>query len=296
MLRRLPIFLLTCILTFAGVNKLARFPHHESLDFYFEDDFRTLDTLQGHYSVILGNSRSLSGIHGPTLSNFSQETFLHLGYSSSDMVTAQLTLTYALRQNPDLERVIIEVSPFHFDSRRVHSHGIRNYFFQKEPSLLISQGKTWADFSNVLPKSSTLPQLKMAISSDLSRSDFSRRWDCNFKFKRNKLNWIKVIPNQRLIFEESQILALNEISSICKARGVKLIVIFAPTDTVFQDYLENYWDYKTLVESTLETDQLILDFDQGQFQEYLKDADHIGCPEKFTEEIIIPALPELRSP
>ena len=92
-----------------------------------------------------------------------------------------------------------------------------------------------------------------------------------------------------------QILALSEIFSICKAREVKLNIIFTPTDTVFQKYLKNYWDYKTVVMNTMEDDQLLLDFDNGQYQSYLKDADHIGCPKKFTEKIIIPALGQLPS-
>ena len=287
---RLIITTLVCGLIFSGVQRLALFPQMETLDFCFENDFLELETKDTPYSVILGNSRSLSAIHGPTLSNHYRETFLHLGYSSSDLVTAHLTLAYALQRNPSLLRVIIEISPFHFDTRRVHSHGIRHYFFQKEPLLLIDHGKSWKDLSDVFPKSSTFGQLKAFVVERDKRSDYSTRWDCESQFHRNESNWAKAFDNRDLQFGTEQIIALRGIQSICTKLQIPLTVIFTPTDTLFQQYFRNYRDYKMVVNRNIDTTTSILDFDKGQFLDHLMDSDHIGCPERFTAEILVPNL------
>ena len=284
------ISLIICGLTMLGVQNLACFPQMESLDYCFENEFSKLDEHQFSYSVILGNSRSLSAVHGPTLSRHYSETFLHLGYSSSDMLTAHLTLAYALKRNPAIKRVLIEVSPFHFDSRRVSSHKIRHYFFQREPSLLIDHGRAPADFSNLFPKSSTFTQLKSVIQGRNEKSDYSKRWECAPQFQRNESNWKKVFEKKELQFETEQVNALKSIQSICCRRQIPLTVIFAPTDTVFQQYFDNYEKYKAMVKRSVREETVILDFDKALHTKYLMDPDHVGCPEKFTSEAVLPNL------
>ena len=290
MRRRVVITIVTCGLILAGVQRLALFPQMDSLDFCFENDFLDLETGDSPYSLILGNSRSLSALHGPTLSHHYRENFLHLGYSSSDLVTAHLTLAYALKQNPSLVRVVVEISPFHFDSRRVNSPGIRHYFFQKEPFLLIDHGKSLNDLSDIFPKSSTFGQLKGTFVKREKRSDYSTRWDCNSHFQRNESNWAKAFDDRHLQFETEQIQALRGIQSICTKLEIPLAVIFAPTDTLFQRYFENYWEYQTVVKRNIDDATTVLDFDNGQYLDHLMDADHIGCPERFTTEVVLPNL------
>ena len=294
-MRRIATITLVTALIFIGIQIIAQFPHQKSLDFCFESDFQSIETTDKEYSIVLGNSRSLDAIHSPSLSEFFEQQTMHLGYSSSDLITAELTLQFALKRNPKLKRVFIEISPFHFDSRRVHSHGIRHYFFQKEPILLLNHGESWTDFSTLFPRSSTIPQLKSYFSNATApKSDFSKRWNCNEPgFKRETENWNENFKDRKLRFEEPQKRALLQIFETCDEKNISPVIIFCPTDTMFQSFLFNYFDYKEVTLSIVGNKRQVIDLDDGTYQDYLKNPDHIACPQAFTQEVIIPAIVEM---
>lgn len=272
-------------------TKLSTFPHEESLNFCFEKDFKELSLVEGPYTIILGNSRSLSSLHAGSLSTLYNQPVLHLGYSSSNLETAALTLDYALRTCEKIERVLIEVSPFHFDSRRVHAHGIRHYMLQRNPSLLFTHGNSWKDWSNAFPSTSTLPRMKSILKPSGQLSDYSKRWNCeDSTFQKNERKWLEAFPDRHLRFESRQQSALMRINSECRKRDITLTVFFTPTDTAFRAFFNNYGEYKDVVRELLGIRAEIIDTDNGNFQNFLQNPDHVACPEVFTENILVPLL------
>jgi len=286
------LFALTCaLLIFAFNTQIATFPHEKTLDFCFENDFKKLSTVDSPYGIILGNSRSLSSLHAKSLSTFLKHPVLHLGYSSSNLETAALTLDFALSTCDKIERVFIEVSPFHFDSRRVHAHRIRHYMLQRKPALLITHGHSWRDWSNAFPNFSTLPGIKAFLLPKRQLSDYSKRWNCKSSaFQKNEKKWLEAFPDRKLCFERRQQSALSRIKSVCRKRNIELIVFYSPTDTSFQSFFKNYQEYKAIVASIIGNSAQIVDTDNGKFQRFLQNPDHIACPETFTQDIVIPLL------
>lgn len=272
-------------------TKLSTFPHEESLNFCFEKDFEELGSVDSSYNIILGNSRSLSSLHAKSLSSFYKQPFLHLGYSSSNLETAALTLDFALRTCDRIERVFIEVSPFHFDSRRVHAHGIRHFMLQRNPSLLLTHGNSWRDWSNAFPNTSTLSRVKSILMPSGQLSDYTKRWSCDSSiFQKDEQQWLEAFPDRLLLFEPRQQSALIRIESECRKRDIPLTVFFTPTDTAFQAFFNNYGKYKDVVRELLGNQAEIIDTDNGNFQNFLQNPDHVACPGVFTENILIPLL------
>ena len=283
--------LISIVLIFWANTKLATFPHEDSLNFCFERDFEELSVVDSSYSIILGNSRSLSSLHAGSLSTLFKQPVLHLGYSSSNLETAALTLDFALRACNKIERVLIEVSPFHFDSRRVHAHGIRHYMLQRNPSLLFTHGNSWRDWSNAFPNTSTLPGMKSLLVPSGQLSDYSKRWNCEGStFQKNEPKWLEAFPDRYLRFESRQQSALIRIESECRKRQIELTVFFTPTDSAFQGFFNNYGEYKGVVKELIGNRAEIIDTDNGNFQNFLQNPDHVACPEIFTESILIPLL------
>lgn len=262
---------------------------------FHAQEFEKLETTK-HCDIVLGNSRSLSAIEASALADFSKHPTLHLGYSSSDVLTQLTIFKYALSRQKRIHKIFIEVSPFHFDGRRVNTHQVVSTLIRRSPRLIFENSLFQLNFiREIFPCSNSLSRLKNAFEI-LPYDDYSSRNDCIStkppQFTLDEVSFNRVFDNGKLNFDSDAKHDFIEILSTANQRNIELIIIFTPCAASFAKRFDNYESYKKLVTSLTQkySNTKIIDLDIPENRKYLGNPDHIACPKTFTDSILIPQL------
>ena len=254
---------------------------------YFSQSFNT-DWSQDTINIVIGNSRSLSAIDCSELNNTSP--WIHMGYSSSDISTQILAVHHAEAKTSMIDTVLWEISPFSFDSRRVHRHHNFCRDLIHSYPILITHSQSAYEASGFFPNRNSLPSLRQKISPALS-GNYSERWLCDSVQSKplNQKILDKVFPDRIIQFDQDQVQHLNKEIKRLTSRGTQVIIIFTPSRSDFRSALRNYDEYKYVVNQLINKPQVI-DLDLMTNDSLFFDADHIACPTTFTRDVIRPAM------
>lgn len=265
-------------------------------DMYFVNDFRKISETE-KCNIILGNSRSLSALDVGTIESHFNTPTLHLGYSSADMLTQQTIFRHALQRIEHVEQLFLEISPFHFDNRRVSTHDIVHVLIRRNPILICSPSLIHLEFiQELFPNSETLRRIKNIFSkwpySDYSERNFCEEANSSVDIELSIEELRQVFDDKTIQFEQEAQLYLLDLLQLCRENSIKVVVLLTPSSDSFQSGLTNYEEYKVVLSSLLKTfpEVTVIDADRVENQKYLGDPDHVACPEKFTREVIIPRL------
>lgn len=263
---------------------------------YFVNDFRMISETE-ECNIILGNSRSLSALDAGALEVYCNTPTLHLGYSSSDMLTQQTILRHALQRVKHVDQLFLEISPFHFDNRRVSTHDIVHVVIRRNPILICHPELLRLEFiQELLPNSQTLRRVKN-LFSEWAYSDYSERNFCeevntpiDIELSIDELR--QVFDDKTIQFDQDAQFHLLDLLQLCRENSIEVVIVLTPSSGSFQSGLTNYDEYKVVLNGLLEAfpEVLVVDADSVENQKYLGDPDHIACPERFTREVIIPGL------
>lgn len=261
---------------------------------YYARDFQMI-LEQDECNIILGNSRSLLAIDANSLECYYHCPTLHLGYSSADMLTQLTIFRYVLYHVDRVETLILEISPFHFDNRRVSTHDIVHLLIRRNPLLILHSQLLRKEFiQNLLPSSETLRRIKNSFGNwpYYDYSEKNRCSDSEFDTHVSKEDLRQVFDDDKIQYALNAQKQFVELLEISRENDTEVIIVLSPTSDSFRSGLSNYDEYKRVLIKLLKTfpEVTVIDADRVENQKYLGDPDHIACPEKFTREVIIPRL------
>jgi hypothetical protein len=190
--------------------------------------------------ILLGSSRILNAIDPSTLSDELNLKTAHLGFTQSNMsYSYDLLKSYLHNSKHNLKYIILDISWFSFDSRRLSYKPYASYFVYKNPSLFLSylftnkKNHLKNGFLTLLRSFDRKNQheldLKLIKSKTISYDTLVKSYD----FNSNDLNFLRTFPEGKSELNEEEIESLENIISIANKNNINIVVLTTPEDEVF---------------------------------------------------------------
>lgn len=265
--------------------------------YYYNTEFEeAFNERKGQDIVLLGNSKSLSALSPELMEEQLNMEVAQLGFSSSNMSVTRLILeSYLNRAEKAPEVVCLEVSWFSFNQERTHFHRVIGDLLMEDYSL-VQYGRRY-------PKLLTIGFEKMLASCFNSESSSPKNYDERIAGMENDpsvKSYTLDMENIRTVFPDS-LAGIDEvlledfetIVTMCKNRGVELVLFTAPEDAEYAALQKDIESIKTLFkEKASEKTITYLDYSPGgdlyrkDYENWLENADHIFHRDLFTGDFI----------
>ena len=258
--------------------------------------------------MFLGSSRILNAINPTIVSDDLGLKTAQLGFTQSNMsYSYDLLKSYLYNSNYPLKYIILDISWFSFDSRRLSYKPYSSYFIYKNPSLFLSY--LFTNKKNHLKNGilTLLRSFDRKNQINLNHEAVKRRKSSNdslrksYEFNSNDLNFLRTFPERKSELNEEEIEALYEIIKIAHEKDITLIFLTTPEDEDFSLSQFNRSQVYSIIEQT-SSNAYWMDYTldgkyfKKSYEYLLSDSHHIYFDRIFTKiftKDLKEAFPEL---
>ena len=269
---------------------------------YINKDFRYAFNLNKPFdNIIIGNSKSISALSAKVLSKELTQKTIQLGFSSGNISVTKLILESAIKKNPNIKNIILEVSWFTFNNLRTTFHKqIVADLIYNNPSLLINI-KDHPNILGVLIYRSFKKIFDYVTNTKYIKSNYYNRYQgiINNKYRKNYSFDTKKAQNlfgKRFTagIDKKLLNDFLEIIRICKTKNINLILYTAPEDELYtksqndKKSIKQFFQKAALHNKNIHYLDFTIDgsFFDKNFENLLYDSHHIFHKEIFTKHFI----------
>lgn len=190
--------------------------------------------------MFLGSSRILNAINPTIVSDDLGLKTAQLGFTQSNMsYSYDLLKSYLYNSNSNLKYIILDISWFSFDTRRLSYKPYSSYFVYKNPSLFLSylftnkKNHLKNGFLTLLRSMSRKNQIDLDLKLDKRGKISNDSLGKSYEFNSNDLNFLRTFSEGKSELNKEEIESLKKIISLCNENNINLIFLTTPEDEVF---------------------------------------------------------------
>lgn len=281
------------ILVFSS-NKSNFHPDRGNFHREYEKAFSTKDVS----ILILGSSRILAAVEPSIIQENVQLKTAQLGFKQSNLsYTYDLLLAYLKGAEQLPEHIILDISWFSFDSRRLSYKPYASYFAYQNPLLfkryLITNEQNHLK-NGLLTLGRTIARRNQStLEFDMGKKERAKQDSLSksYLFESNDLGFLKTFPEGNSEVVEEQLDAFKAIVALCEEKGINLILLTTPEDEIFSKSQQNREEIYSLIRQNA-ISVTWLDYSLGgknykkTYENLLLDSHHIYFKQTFTRILL----------
>ena len=288
---------LSLILFLVLVFNLSKTNFHSDNGNYYEE-YKRLFKEKDLDILILGSSRILAAVEPKIIEEKLKLKTAQLGFSSSNLsYSRDLLLAYLENTKQTPKHVILDISWFSFDSKRLSYKPYASYWIFQNPHLffndLLSNKKNHLKngFLTLIRAYERKNQKNLEYNSLAKIKSKQDSLAKTYLFKNNDLGFLKTFPDGKAKIENEEFNAFKMIVSLCKQKAINLILLTTPEDEKFSKSQQNRKKVYSIIESNISSFNW-LDYSlSGRYydenhESLLLDSHHIYYKDIFTKILL----------
>jgi hypothetical protein len=264
----------------------------------FHDEYNRAFTEGDMDILLLGSSRILSATDSSLFQKHLNLKTSQLGFTQSNLSYSYDLLKAYLNesiQNP--KYIILDISWFSFDTKRLSYKPYAAYFVYRNPKLfleeLITNKKNHlkSGFITLGRSVERITKKQINHSNVKARKQPQDSMVKSYFFERNQLNFLKTFPAGKSELEMDEIESLQKIITLCKKKNINLIFLTTPEDQTFSlNQVNRNQVYDTI--NKYVSNRPWLDYSlnglyyQKSLENILSDSHHVYFEKTFTRILI----------